>query len=118
MEKLPEYVSILLDGFGERFDPSVKRTEMERGPVKQEVLNSQVMVEIEATLFFRGRADTVSFDSWYFDTIRRVGWFDVYDHRYRVTRSMRFKGGDIGTLTPLTGGFHYAQRTVTLEYLR
>ncbi|ATI01751.1 hypothetical protein GWQ43_08600 [Alcaligenes faecalis] len=91
---------------------------MERGPVKQEVLNSQVMVETEATLFFRGREDTVSFDSWYFDTIRRVGWFDVYDHRYRVTRPMRFKGGDIGTLIPLTGGFHYAERTVTLEYMR
>ena len=59
MAKLPEYVSILLDGFGERFDPSVKRTEMERGPVKQEVLNLQVMMETEATLFFRGRADTV-----------------------------------------------------------
>lgn len=59
MAKPPEYVSILLDGFGERFDQSVKRTEMERGPVKQEVLNSQVMMETEATLFFRGRADTV-----------------------------------------------------------
>lgn len=50
--------------------------------------------------------------------IRRVGWFDVYDHRYRITRSMRFKGGDIGSLTPLAGGFRYAQRQVTLEYMR
>ncbi|MCM2557910.1 hypothetical protein NDQ41_04265 [Alcaligenes faecalis] len=52
MNKLPDYVSILIDGFGERFDPAVKRTEMDRGPVKQEILNSQVLVETEATLFF------------------------------------------------------------------
>lgn len=118
MNNLPDYVSILIDGFGERFDPAVKRTEMDRGPVKQEILNSQVLVETEATLFFRSREDTVKFDSWYFDTIRRIGWFDMYDHRYRLTRSMRFKGGDIGTLTPLAGGFRYAQRQVTLEYMR
>ena len=118
MAALPGYVSILLDGFGERFDPSVQRTEMERGPVKQVIQNSQVSVETEAKLFFRSREDTIRFDAWYFDTIRRVGWFDVYDHRYLITRSMRFKGGDIGTLTPITGGFHFAERTVTLEYMR
>lgn len=32
MAKLPEYVPILLDGFGVRFDPSVKCSEMDRGP--------------------------------------------------------------------------------------
>lgn len=118
MAALPGYVTFLFDGYGEEFDPSIERTEMERGVPKQRVLNSHVMQEISARLLFKSKADAASFESWYFDTIKRVGWFDVTHPRVGGTVSMRFKGAKIGTLVPLIPDFSWCARDVTLEYMR
>ncbi|WP_272971037.1 hypothetical protein [Comamonas terrigena] len=118
MAELPSYVRILRDGAGVQFDPGVLASEMERGLAKMRVSQSRVVVQVAATLYFRTRKDSLSFEDWYFNTIKRIGWFNWRDKRSGTVRSVRFKGGDIGNLEPLSAGFGHSKRSVTLEYLR
>lgn len=118
MASLPSNVHVLFAGYGEEFDPSVARTEMERGVPKQRLLNSGVLMQVNATLLFSSAADITAFETWYFDTIDRIGWFDMAHPRTGATILARFRGGDIGTLTPRNPQFNRATRGVVLEYLR
>lgn len=118
MAALPSYVKLLRDDAGEEFDPGVVVSEMEKGLAKMRVGQSRVVVSVSATLLFETRQASLDFDNWYFNTIKRIGWFDWHDKRANVTRSVRFQGGAIGRLEPLAAGYRYAKRAVTLEYLR
>ena len=118
MAALPGYVKLLRDDAGEGFDPGVVASEMEKGLAKLRVNQSKVVVQVAATLFFRSREGSLEFEDWYFNTIRRIGWFDWRDPRTRQMRSVRFKGGDIGQLKPLASRYGKSQRSVTLEYQR
>lgn len=118
MAALPSYVKLLRDGAGREFDPGVVVSEMEKGLPKMRVGQSRVVVHVAATLFFKTRQDAVAFEDWYFDTIKRIGWFDWYDSLYGITRSVRFQNGSIGQLQPLTARYGHSKRSVTLEYLR
>ena len=117
MAALPDYVSLLLAGQVEKFDPAVIGSEMERGLAKQRVGNSRVVRKLNATLQFESNADVNAFEDWYFNTIRRIGFFDVRHPRTGVPTSMRFEKGDIGELAPAVNGYHIASRSVVLEYL-
>ena len=118
MAALPSYVTVLLSGLGEEFKPEVISSPMERGVSKHRLGNTRVIIDVASTLLFVQRADTVSFDDWYHDTIKRIGWFDWFDARHQITRSARFKGGELGRLTATTGSYGIASRAATLEYLR
>ncbi len=118
MAALPSYVRVLRDNAGEEFDPGVVASEMEKGLDKLRVSQSRVVVQVAATLLFRSRQDSINFETWYFDNIKRVGWFDWRDSRTGQVRSVRFKGGAIGRLEPLTARYGHSKRAVTLEYLR
>lgn len=118
MAALPSYVRVLRDDAGEQFAPGVVVSEMERGLSKMRVGQSRVIVNVTATLFFDSRADSIAFEDWYFNTIKRIGFFDWKDQRTGAVLQVRFKGGDIGALTPLTTGYGKSKRSVTLEYLR
>ena len=114
----PSYARFVADGSSEGFDPSVERTEMERGIAKQRILNTDVMVEISGTVLFQSTADITSFDTWYFDTIGRIGWFDFTHPRTGAVVTARIIGGQLGELVPQAGGFVIASREVKVEYLR
>jgi len=118
MAEFPSYARVLVDGFGESFDPSVERTEMERGMPKERLLNSGVLMELPCTLLFFSAADAAAFETWYFDTIRRIGNFNFLHPRTGAVVLARFKGGNIGTLAPVSPGFGQLVRQVTIEYLR
>lgn len=118
MATLPLDLDILLDGFGESFDPSVLRTAMERGVPKERLINSRVLERLQFSIIFESEEAVAGFNSWYFDTIKRIGWFDMEDPRTGTVRSVRFVKGDIGTLTPMVSGFGLSRRDVTVEYLR
>lgn len=118
MAALPSYVKLLRDDAGEEFDPGVVVSEMEKGLPKMRVGQSRVAVSVSATLLFETRQASLDFEDWYFNTIKRIGWFDWHDKRANVTRSVRFQGGAIGRLEPMAASYRYAKRSVTLEYLR
>ena len=118
MPILPDYVCVQFADYSESFDPSVERTEMERGVPKQRLLNSQVLVKINATLAFLSAADAASFETWYFGTIKRIGWFTMPHPRTGAPITARFEGGSIGALVPLATQFAVSERQLVLEYLR
>ena len=117
MASLPAYVTVLYSR-PESFDPAVISSEMERGLAKLRRGNTRVVKEVSITLQFSSAEETEAFESWYFDVIKRIGFFDWLDTRTNTVRAVRFKGGELGELTPLSQGFAIAQRSATLEYLR
>lgn len=114
----PSYARFVLAGASEGFDPSVVRSEMERGVPKQRIVNSSVLARVSGSVVFFSAADVASFDTWYFTTIGRIGWFDFTHPRTGAVVQARFIGGQLGDLVPLSGGFAVAQREVTVEYLQ
>ena len=118
MAQLPKYLTILIDDTGEEFDPGVIKSEMERGMAKQRVGQSRVVVEMPVTLLFNSAADAESILDWYFQTIRRIGFFTWLDPRTQTERTGRFKGGGIGKLIPTIGDYAQSKRSCVLEYLR
>lgn len=117
MASLPAYVTVLYSR-PESFDPGVVASPMERGLAKLRSVNTRVVKQVAVTLLFSSAADTESFEGWYFDVIKKTGFFDWLDTRTNTVRSVRFKEGVLGELTPTTQGFAIAQRTATLEFLR
>ena len=120
MAQLPAGTKLLTQGFKEKYDPSVLRTDMERGVAKERVLNTKMVATMTATLFFDNPAAIAEFELWYETEIKRIGWFDVRHPRTKVIVSARFPGGDIKEIEPLPGGWiNGAVRTgVELEYLK
>ena len=118
MAAWPAYAPFLMGGFEESFDPSVERTEMERGVPKMRVLNSQVMAKLSGTVLFQSTADIAAFETWYFTELKRIGWFQIVHPRTRATITARFEGGALGALSPIAPRFYVASRPVTLEYMR
>ena len=118
MASLPSVARVIFEGQGRSFDPSVLRTEMERGVAKQRVENTQVMMKQKVSLYFADAAAVEAFDEWYFDEIGRIGWFTMTHPFNGKTITSRFEEGALGDLAPddkETGDF---RMDVTVEYLR
>ena len=118
MATFPGYVKLILAGAGEGFDPSVEVTEMERGPAKMRVGNTHVMKRFRATAVFFSETDAQAFEDWYFDEVKRIGYFDLRHPLTGQTLLVRFENGAIGELLPITGGFGLSSRDLVFEYQR
>lgn len=118
MATFPTNLRYDLDGFRESEDPSVLRSEMERGVPKERLINTNVIARMKGTVTFFSKEDIAAFDTWYFDTIKRIGWFDIRHPRTRQIVSARLIGGKRGDLVPITGGFGLAYRELEMEYVR
>lgn len=118
MAVFPTDTCILVAGYTEEFDPSVERTDMERGPPKMRVLNSHVVAKLRCALLFDSTDDVGDFEDWYFQTIKRIGWFTVAHPRTGATITARFEGGALGPLAPVSNSRRRWRREVTLEYMR
>lgn len=118
MARLPAYVRITMAGYGEDFDPSVERTEMERGMPRQRLINSDVLMQVMVNLIFERKEYCEMFDTWYFEEIERIGFFEFRHPRTKQMLNVRFVDGKIGPLVPIKGGFGLTTRQCTVEYLR
>lgn len=116
MSAWPTYARFLIQGAGESFADNMIRTEMERGVPKMRRLNSHVMVDLPGEVAFFSQSDIAAFDTWFFSTIREVGWFDFVHPRTGATVQARVK--TFGPRTPHAGRYSVATQQITLEYLR
>lgn len=118
MATFPEYVCVEVAGYGESFDPSVERTEMERGVPKQRITNTRVMQRLRCSLMFDTPQEVANFETWYFQAIGRIGWFDFKHPRTGAVVNARFEGGALGDLSPVNNRRRKWRREAVLEYLR
>lgn len=118
MSTWPAYAEIRFADYGEDFDPSVERNEMERGVPKQRLLNTNVLQTIEASVQFRSAQAVADFEAWYFNDLQRIGCFTMEHPRTGAVIRARFQGGKIGRLQPLNTLFRFAKRDLVIEYLR
>lgn len=100
MPTLPSYVSIAFDGFSEKYESSLLRTDMEDGLPKQAKVRSKVLVTRAVNLYLASKADYLNFLSW-FSTDLHDGalWFDFQDPVTNTLKQARFVGGEL-TATP------------------
>lgn len=118
MSQFPTYTGIILSGYKESFpDPSVRRTEMERGPAFQEVMNRRVYKNISFTILFETKEDVALFEQWYLYDIKRAAFFDFRHPRTGETIRARFPGGKIGDYVPVRSGFGVSTMTAEVEYM-
>jgi len=118
MPALPSYVIVRPTGYSESLDPSVERTEMERGMPKQRVINTQVLQKLHLSLLVHTAAEAEEFLDWYLLDIRRIGFFTMQHPRTGAIVNVRFENGDIGSLRSISGSDGLWQRDVVVEYLR
>ncbi|WP_313493762.1 hypothetical protein [Stenotrophomonas sp.] len=118
MASMPSVARVVFDGQSRSLDPSVLRTEMERGVPKQRVENSQVLMKQSMTLYFTGMEAVLAFEDWYFDDIGRIDWFTM-DHPFTgQVITARFEGGALGQLAPDEKEAGDYRMDVVVEYLR
>lgn len=118
MATMPSIARVMFEGQKRSFDPDVERDEMERGVAKQRIRNTQVTMKQALTLYFSSIEDATAFDDWYFDEIRRIGWFSMIHPYTGKSITARFENGAIGDLVPdeKTAGDY--RLDAVLEYLR
>lgn len=118
MASFPTYVKI---GFPQPEDPAsaVMSSEMERGVPKHRRMAADVMVRQETTVYFDTKQHAIDWETWFYTTINAgVDWFDWVDLRTGSTIQARIVEGKPGALKPATVNWAYAQRTMTVEWLR
>lgn len=96
MATFPAYPKLLFDGFDEKPEPAILRTEMESGPPKQALIRSRTMITRSVQYLLESNADYQSFLTWFKTTINYgADWFDWTDPVDDVLKSARIVGGDI-----------------------
>lgn len=94
MASFPTYAKILFDGYSQKRDSALIRTEMESGPPRQAKIVSRVMVTRAAKIYLSSKTDFQNFESWYKTTINEGSdWFDFVDPVSGSTILARFVGG-------------------------
>ena len=115
MATLPAYVKILVDGYAQKRESALLRTEMEYGPPKQAKVKSRVMVTRSAKLYIATKANFQLFENWYRNDINEgASWFDMTDPVSGATVNARFVGGGY-TSTPMTADLENWQISAEIE---
>lgn len=101
MAAFPDYAKILLNGFDEKPDFGVLRTETDGGISKQRPTRSLPIVRRNAQVLVSGLADKLAFDSWFRQDLNGgAGWFDWTDPLDETVKQARFVGGDLTWTSP------------------
>lgn len=96
MATFPAYPKLLFNGFGEKPDNAIKRSENESGPAKQLKTKSRVLVKRPVSYLLTSAADYASFNTWFKVTINfGADWFDWTDPVDGATKPARISGGNI-----------------------
>jgi hypothetical protein len=115
MATLPAYVDVLFNGYSQKRESALLRTEMEYGPPKQAKVQSLVMITRSARLYVNTKANFQSFETWYRNDLNEgVSWFDMTDPVSGSTITARFVGGGY-TATPMTAAMEQWEIGVQIE---
>jgi hypothetical protein len=98
---LPDYATILLEGYRERVVPALLRSEFEDGYVRQDAPISRRRVERDVRIRLCGLEALQQFKCWLRDDLRNgAAWWTMYDPVEQKDVRCRFVGGDLTFTTP------------------
>jgi hypothetical protein len=122
MATLPGYVKIMAGTLTEAPANVVVASEVDRGAPKMRRKNSDTLVAMPADLWFDTATESATFETWFYSATGAnagAGFFSMAHPRTGATINARFKGGELGTLTPLHGRWPGpCKRSVTFEFLQ
>ncbi len=99
----PTYAKLLFDGYRQKRESALLRTEMESGPPKQAKVRSRVMLTRTVKIYLASKADFQAFENWYASTLDLGAlWFNMRDPVSGTTVLGRFVGGGYSA-TPIAG---------------
>lgn len=115
MATFPSYPILLQNGFGQKREPGVLRTQMESGPPKQLKNKSRVLVQRSVTYELVSLANYTSFITWFQSTINfGADWFTWTDPVDSTAKSARIVSA-IETEAPVTPTLTAWRVSFTLE---
>lgn len=115
MATLPSYVQILFDGYSQKRESALLRTEMEYGPSKQAKVKSLVMITRSAKLYISTKSNFQSFETWYrTDISEGADWFTMTDPVSNASITARFVGGGY-TAKPMSAAMQNWEIGVEIE---
>lgn len=115
MASLPTYARILYDGYSQKRESALLRTEMDSGPPRQAKLYSRVMITRSAKIYISSKSNFQSFETWYATSINEgASWFDMTDPVSGSTIQARFVGGGYNA-TPMTADLENWEISVNIE---
>lgn len=101
MATFPVYACVLLEGYKEKANYSVLRSEMDNGVPKQRPRRSLPMVTREVRVKLADKTAKAQFDTWVrTDLDGGTGWFDYIDPLDGATKQARIVSGDVSWSSP------------------
>jgi len=101
MATFPTYACVQLEGYQEKANYSVLRTEMDNGIPKQRPRRSLPMVTREVRVKVANKTEKASFDAWVRNDLDGgTTWFDYTDPLDNVTKQARIVSGEVTWSSP------------------
>jgi hypothetical protein len=114
METFPSYALIMNDGYAEKRESALIRSDMESGPPKQAKIKSLVLVTRPVKIKLTSVSDYQAFVEWFSVGINEgADWFNFTDPVSKLTGLARFAGGGLDAV-PDRGGWVWTIST-TIE---
>lgn len=102
IQTLPAYAQIIFDGYSEKIEPAMLRSEFDDGYIRQEAKASRRRIVRDATLKLCSLEDLQDFKCWLRDDLNNAArWFLMFDHVEQRNVRCRFVEGTI-QFTPRT----------------
>ena len=101
MAAFPAYACVLLEGYQEKANYSVLRSEMDNGIPKQRPRRSLPMVTRDVRVKLANKTTKAQFDTWVrVDLDGGTGWFDYVDPLDNTTKQARIVSGEVTWSSP------------------
>lgn len=96
MPTFPSYAKVLIDGFAEKRESALLRSDFEAGPPRQARVRSLPLVTRPVQIHLDSLADYQSFKTWFATDLNEgAAWFSWTDPVDGVTKNARFVGGGL-----------------------
>lgn len=101
MATFPTYACVQLEGYQEKSDFLVLRSEMDSGVAKQRPRRSLPIVTRDVKVKVANKTEKTLFDTWVKNDIDGgTGWFDYIDPLDNVTKQARIINGEVNWSSP------------------
>lgn len=112
---LPAYARLMFDGYQQKRESAILRTDMESGPPRQAKIRSRVMLTRTVKIVIESLDNFKLFETWFKNDIQYgADFFNMKDPVTKLTIEARFVGGEY-VAKPLTGTLNIWEIDASIE---